>query len=177
MTTATHHLRLFGAPQLLDPRGQPVTLRTRKHLALLVYLALEAREKPLFRSALADLFWPDVREELGRHSLSQALTQFRTHLGKDSFSRSRIKVQLLNGLTTDVDPGCSKDLQPGDLALPLSGVDSGVGVSFAHWLDRARERCVRQVRTELMGRLTAARTWGTQKMPTGLLRCSMPWIR
>ena len=168
MTTATHHLRLFGAPQLLDPRGQPVTLRTRKHLALLVYLALEAREKPLFRSALADLFWPDVREELGRHSLSQALTQFRTHLGKDSFSRSRIKVQLLNGLTTDVDPGCSKDLQPGDLALPLSGVDSGVGVSFAHWLDRARERCVRQVRTELMGRLTAARNLGHSEDAYGI---------
>ena len=42
----THHLRLFGIVQLLGPNGEEIRLRTQKQIALLVFLALEARESP-----------------------------------------------------------------------------------------------------------------------------------
>ncbi len=36
-------LHCLGRPRLLAPDGRPVRLKTRKHLALLVYLAVEPR--------------------------------------------------------------------------------------------------------------------------------------
>ena len=34
-------LRVLGVPALHGPDGEPITFRTRKHFALLIYLALE----------------------------------------------------------------------------------------------------------------------------------------
>ena len=48
--------------------------------ALLAYLALESN-RPHFREALAELFWPDRPSATSRHSLSQALSALRRALG------------------------------------------------------------------------------------------------
>ena len=54
------HLRLFGPPVLVDGHGRPLSFRTRKQLALLVYLVLEARQRPAPRDLLLEFFWPAV---------------------------------------------------------------------------------------------------------------------
>ncbi|MBE0594541.1 MAG: winged helix-turn-helix domain-containing protein, partial [Gemmatimonadales bacterium] len=79
------HLRLYGYPELVDGAGTVLPFRTRKHLALLVYLALEARTRPLQRDHLIALFWGDVRERNARRSLYQALSEIRQRLGRDAF--------------------------------------------------------------------------------------------
>ena len=48
-------LKLLGVPQLLDPDGGVVLFRTRKHFALLIYLALEAGKRPVSREVLVDM--------------------------------------------------------------------------------------------------------------------------
>ncbi|HEY8035371.1 MAG TPA: BTAD domain-containing putative transcriptional regulator [Methylobacter sp.] len=44
-------------------------------MALLAYLAIETR--PHFRERLAEIFWPDMPVESGRHNLRQAVLQLR----------------------------------------------------------------------------------------------------
>jgi DNA-binding SARP family transcriptional activator len=63
-------LYLFGYPRVeLD--GSTVELDTRKTLALLAYLALEA--KTFSREALAALLWPDFEPKSAYHNLRRAL--------------------------------------------------------------------------------------------------------
>lgn len=70
-------LRLFGSPRLRR-QGREVQLHSRKTLALLGYMALEAgRDHP--RSALAQLLWSGA--ESPRHNLRQALYSLRSSLG------------------------------------------------------------------------------------------------
>ena len=40
---APRHLRCIGYPVLYSPTGEPERFRTKKHLALLTYLAIESR--------------------------------------------------------------------------------------------------------------------------------------
>src|SRR2546426_8260622 len=55
-------LRSLGGPALFTVAGEPVRFRTRKHLALLIRLALEPG-KQFTRDYLADLLWPEARSE------------------------------------------------------------------------------------------------------------------
>ncbi|MFQ5705606.1 MAG: AAA family ATPase, partial [Gemmatimonadales bacterium] len=161
--TAAYHLQLFGIPRLLDPGGAHVRLRTRKQLGLLVYLALEARNRPVGRDVLLELFWPDAAEGLARHSLSQALTAIRRELGAGAVTRAGELVRLLGPLTTDLDPAAPRGLEFGDLANPLDGVDSWAGASLAHWVDGVRTRCLKDMRVRLLNDLMAARSSGQVK--------------
>lgn len=70
-----YRLQCFGSATLFDSEGQEVHFRSRKHLALLVYLGAH-RNRSLTRPHLAALFW-DTEEQLARHSLSQALYDLR----------------------------------------------------------------------------------------------------
>ena len=62
------YLRCLGQPVLFAPTGEPIRFRTRKHLALLVYIAVDARSHR--RDRLAELFWPKVSGIEARHSLA-----------------------------------------------------------------------------------------------------------
>lgn len=150
------HLRLFGPPELHNGRGV-VRLRTRKHLALLVILALEGRARGVLRARLIDLLWPDVSGEAGRHSLSQGLTVIRRALGGAAVARGRERIRLSLSLTTDLDvldgPGLALDQ-------PLLGLETCAGPAFAHWVDAARERCLKEARVALATALSAARDSG-----------------
>ena len=59
----TFVLRRLGAPAVFTVAGEQVEFRTRKHLALLVRMALEPG-KQFTRDYLADLLWPDAPSRL-----------------------------------------------------------------------------------------------------------------
>ncbi len=61
-------LTVFGPPQLARADGTAVTLRSREHFALLVYLTVEQRHSPSSDTLLA-LLWPDVPEADARNML------------------------------------------------------------------------------------------------------------
>jgi DNA-binding SARP family transcriptional activator len=61
--------------------GTAVTFRSRKHLALLVYLAVEQRHSPS-RDTLLGLLWPEADEEAARNNLRVALADLRRGLGE-----------------------------------------------------------------------------------------------
>ncbi|WP_425144708.1 BTAD domain-containing putative transcriptional regulator [Deinococcus sp.] len=67
---------MLGVPQI-TLLGQPVTFRTRKTLALLVYLALESGLHP--RDELAELLWPG-QPDTARSALRGALHHLQTAL-------------------------------------------------------------------------------------------------
>src|SRR2546425_12694513 len=76
-------LRVLGdAEASLD--GRPITFRTRKSLAVLVYLALDPG--PHSRERLADLLWPEADLVDARASLRTALNYLRQALGPSADS-------------------------------------------------------------------------------------------
>ena len=66
-------LRTLGVPALFAPNGDPIRFRVKKHVALLVYLAVEQRNAHR-RDHLVNLLWPRASAADGRHSLSTALS-------------------------------------------------------------------------------------------------------
>jgi DNA-binding SARP family transcriptional activator/tetratricopeptide (TPR) repeat protein len=155
-----HHLRLFGRPHLLGPDGSAIPFRTGKQLALLIYLALEARNRPVSRDKLIDLFWPDVPPKSGRHSLSEALTAIRAKLGRDAVTRARKEVQLVAPLTTDLDAGAGDALSPQELRNPLEDLEQYGGHELSHWVDQVRDRCLTDIKGRLLDEVSAARSGG-----------------
>ena len=51
-----YFLKCMGYPELVGPDGRPVRIRVRKHLALLIYLAVEGRSR-VARDVLVELLW------------------------------------------------------------------------------------------------------------------------
>src|SRR5687768_12910669 len=96
-------LRCLGQPALFSPIGEPIRFRTKKHLALLVYLAVE-RGRSHRRDRLAELLWPNVSAPEARHSLATALSILRPRLGAGVLETTRDHVMLVNkGLDLDLD--------------------------------------------------------------------------
>jgi DNA-binding SARP family transcriptional activator/tetratricopeptide (TPR) repeat protein len=153
---------VFGQPALLDERRRPVPFRAKKHLALLIYLALGERERGVSRDELIELFWPDVPAARGRHSLAQALLAVRERLGSDAVPRGDQTVRLGAALDTELDllrRGETPSPQP-DFAHPLLGLDACAGSSFAHWVDAARASIANTVRALLSHAIVEARAAG-----------------
>src|SRR6266851_5406705 len=86
-------LALLGPPQVARPDGSLVAVRSRKELALLVYLAVEGQGAQR-RDTLLGLLWPDVRDSAARNSLRVALANLRQTLGDAAPSADRQMVQL-----------------------------------------------------------------------------------
>src|SRR5438874_13628301 len=141
---AQFQLQLFGSPQLVRGRSL-VRFRTKKHLAVLLYLHFEGRARPISRDRLVDLLWPDVAPAKGRHSLSQALLAIRSRLGRDAVMGGEEDVQFLAELPSDLSA-----LHRGDLttvgAEPLRGLEDCGSAEFSHWVDGARVRLTTQAR-------------------------------
>lgn len=69
-------IQSLGVPVLVDERGETIQAKTRKALAILVYL-LRVPGNSIPREALADVFWSDAPREKATQSLRQALRQLR----------------------------------------------------------------------------------------------------
>lgn len=156
--------RLFclGYPAFVGPDGEPIRLRTRKHLALLVYLAVEP-PCPHRRDRLAALFWPKAGIDEGRHSLATALSVLRARLGGDAFEAGRDTVRLRPGrVVTDVALLRSGDPLEGDIpaALFLEEFEIPHASDFGDWVDAERTRLLPLVHRQLAGRIAEARRVG-----------------
>ena len=114
-----YFLRCLGSPELRAPGGEPIRFRTRKHLALLVYLAVEPRQ-PHRRERLADLLWPDASPSEGRHSLATALSVIRGKLGPRTFESGREAVRFVaSDLEVDLDRLARGEILGDELTPPL----------------------------------------------------------
>ncbi|KPK06891.1 MAG: hypothetical protein AMS20_03830 [Gemmatimonas sp. SG8_28] len=156
----SYTLRLFGLPALLGADGVAQSLRTRKHVALLVYLVLDGVDRSTPREHLIELFWPDVPSSKGRHSLAQALSAIRRQLGAAALHRLGRTVVFVGRVPTDLEALEDDGKVPVELQHPLRGLDHLAGPSFEHWLDSTRERLRRRARDALTRQLEIARSNG-----------------
>jgi DNA-binding SARP family transcriptional activator/tetratricopeptide (TPR) repeat protein len=135
-------LKLFGVPEILDPQGVPRRLRARKQLGLLVYFSLEGRDQPVARDFLAELLWEGVPPKRARHSLEQAVSAIRGLLGARALARVAGGLRMSAALATDLDE-LGDEPEHLDVTHPLAQLDEWAGTEFAHWVERARGRCLR----------------------------------
>src|SRR3989475_645249 len=157
---AQFQLRVFGSPQLVLGDRSPVRFRTKKHLAVLLYLHFEGRVRSIPRDQLVDLLWPDVSPDKGRHSLSQALLAIRSLLGTTAVTGREQDVQLLAELPSELAILRRGQVAGVRVAQPLGGLDDCAGAEFAHWVDGARMRLKAQARDALRAALQTARVKG-----------------
>ncbi len=150
-------LRTFGAPLLTGAEGTPVRFRTRKHLALLVRLAVDPR-RPLTRDHLIDLLWGDAPAAHARHSLAQALSVLRAKLGRQHVLIQKATVALDDVVDVDVAhlDGCD-----GAVGGPfLEGFEIPRARGFEDWKDAMRARLLPRMRDCLVRQMDGRRRTG-----------------
>jgi DNA-binding SARP family transcriptional activator/tetratricopeptide (TPR) repeat protein len=149
------YLRCLGQPALFSATGEPVRFRTKKHLALLLYMAVDGRSHR--RDRLAEILWPKVSPTEARHSLATALSTLRPRLGPDALESGRDHVHLMPGcLTLDLER-----LEAGnvlgnevtgalEVAPFLDGFDIPDSAEFSHWKDRQQARLLPMIKDALV---------------------------
>jgi DNA-binding SARP family transcriptional activator len=159
------YLRCLGQPALFAATGEPIRFRTRKHLALLVYIAVENRA--LRRDRLAELLWPKVSVTEARHSLATALSILRPRLGIDALETSRDQVRLLPGnMSLDLERLEAGDVLGTDLTGPLEvatfldGFEINDSAEFTHWKDRQQARLLPIIKDALLILIDRCRRMG-----------------
>ncbi len=113
-------LFLLGPPRV-ERKGQPVTVRRRKALALLAYLALHRDGRR--RDTLATLFWPEGNQNEARTALSRHLSELKALLGDEWFQLDQETVCLVQSAdfwldVNQVDQLLAQRLDPTATALP-----------------------------------------------------------
>ncbi|WP_419857703.1 BTAD domain-containing putative transcriptional regulator [Candidatus Palauibacter irciniicola] len=139
-------LRCFGEVAASDARGARITLRSRKHMGLLLYLVAHPGTVHM-RETLADLLW-DSRDRKARHSLSQALYDIRSSIGPviavDASTvrlvpkRVTYELDAFERAFEARDHETVIDLYRGEFAPGLLNMGAD---EFERWLDGERERC------------------------------------
>lgn len=139
-------LRTLGQPALFAPNGDPLRFRVKKHLGLLVYLAVEPRV-PQRRDHLADLLWPGATAAEGRHSLATALSVLRARLGREAIETTRETIRLApDALSVDLDRLEAGDVLGDDTGPPLEvagfldGFELADADEFLRWKERQQAR-------------------------------------
>ena len=89
----SYPLRFLGTGALSDPNGQAVALRSRKQLALLVYLVSEHHTRHS-RDTLMALLWPNEARPSAQNNLRFTLSHLRT-LGETIVGPGRADCDLL----------------------------------------------------------------------------------
>jgi DNA-binding SARP family transcriptional activator/tetratricopeptide (TPR) repeat protein len=164
-----HHLRCLGPPALLAPNGEPIRFRTKKHLALLVYLAVESRRAHR-RDRLASLLWPRVEIAEARHSLATALSILRPRLGLETLETSRDHVTVHpERISLDLDRLLARDILGTeatgllDVASFLDGFDIPDAPEFAMWKDRQQARLLPTIKDALVVLIDRCRRTGDSR--------------
>jgi DNA-binding SARP family transcriptional activator/tetratricopeptide (TPR) repeat protein/type II secretory pathway predicted ATPase ExeA len=163
------YLRCLGQPALFGLAGESVRFRTRKHLALLVYLAVEGR--PSYRrDRLAEFLWPKVSIAEGRHSLATALSVLRPRLGPDALVTDRENVALAPGIVSlDVERLLAGDVLGTDISGPLQvsafldGFDITDSGEFGLWKDRQQARLLPDIKNALVVLIDRCRRTGASR--------------
>ncbi len=157
----TYRLNLLGLPELRAEDSGTIRFRTRKHLALVIYLILEASKKPVSRPRVVELFWPESEPSRGRQSLRQALTDIRARLGVDTVTTSRHEIQFHGTVLMDLDSETVSTFRTAAPPIPLEGLEQVGGLLFGQWLDLAREQILTRVRSRLSTAIKEARSSGS----------------
>ena len=141
-------LRCFGPPsaRLTGISTTPAELRWRKHVGLLIYLALSP-DHSRSRDHLVGLLWGEEPERGARKSLNMAVRRLRVALGADRL-RSETDTLVLSDEALDVDALRFQARAPDapDEALPLlrgeflEGFHIKDAPGFEDWMMRERER-------------------------------------
>jgi DNA-binding SARP family transcriptional activator/tetratricopeptide (TPR) repeat protein len=163
------YLRCLGLPGFFTPGGDPVRFRTKKHLALLVYLAVESRRFHS-RDNLAELLWPGARTAEARHSLATALSVLRPRLGGEALQSTREQVMLAAGhVRLDLERLLAGDVlgsevtSPLDVANFLDGFEIPDAREFTLWKDRQQARLLPAIKDALVVLIDRCRRTGDSR--------------
>ena len=158
----TFFLKCMGYPELRRPDGRPVRVKVRKHLGVLLYLAVEGRHQ-CSRDVLVDLLWGSAPPHDGRHSLSTALSFLRAILGKGAIEGTSTSVRFDRAaVTLDLDllrNGLNGNGSGGILADDSFLADFSIADSpgFMHWRDGHQARLLPVIQGALRQRIDEAR--------------------
>lgn len=159
-------LTVLGPPELHAPNGDPVRLRTRKHFALLIYLAIEPAVAHR-RDKLASLLWSRADISEARHSLATALSLLRTRIGADAFDTTRNAIRLLPGaVISDLavlerdDPASANGATIGPF---LEEFDIDDAPEFQQWKDVQRAHLLPMLHRALVVRIDYSRRHGDSR--------------
>jgi DNA-binding SARP family transcriptional activator len=148
-------LQCLGLPKLADAGGHEVRIRVRKHLAILVYLAVEGRSVHR-RDRLVELLWPRAPVKQARQSFATALSVLRSRLGADGIESTHDHLRLRPGwLSLDIDRLESGNILGDDLTLPLevdgflNGFEVDDAPEFGIWQDSQQARLLPLIQTGL----------------------------
>jgi DNA-binding SARP family transcriptional activator len=140
-------LYCFGVPTAhLDGAPAPPDVLRRKHLALLVYLALSP-DRRRTRAHLVGVLWPETGEAQARHSLNEAIRRLRPCVGEARLASHGDAIVLSEaGLEVDVlrfdalqerSPADAARLLRGDF---LEGFMVEGAPAFEEWAAQERDR-------------------------------------
>lgn len=166
---AQPYLRCLGRPALYSPLGEPIRFRTKKHLAVLIYLAVEGRRVHR-RDRLAELFWPSVPVAEARHSLATALSILRPRVGTGVIEADRDHVLLTSGrIAIDLERLMDGNVlgteteTPLEIAGFLDGFDIPDSGEFGMWKDRQQARLLPKIMSAFGILIESARRHGDTK--------------
>jgi DNA-binding SARP family transcriptional activator len=148
-------LKLFGSVALEDREGRSVqsVLQQPKRFALLAYIALEGRGRPVRRETLRGIFWPEVPEAQARHALNQSIHYLRRSLGHQALTSDSMEdIGVAPGAVACDAVQFSELLARGELREALAHYDGellpGCYVpdtpEFERWLEEQRDALRRQ---------------------------------
>lgn len=166
---SSRYLRCLGQPALFAANGEPIRFRTKKHLALLVFLAVESRRAHR-RDRLAEFLWPDAPLAEARHSLATALSVLRPRLGVEALDTTRDHVALLVGrVSLDLDRLIAGDVLgeetsgPLEVAAFLEGFEIPGAREFGLWKDRQQARLLPAIKDALVVLIDRCRRTGATR--------------
>jgi DNA-binding SARP family transcriptional activator/tetratricopeptide (TPR) repeat protein len=165
----SYYLKLLGFPELRRADGRPVKLKVRKHLALLIYLVVDAREH-YYRDELAELLWPEVPEANSRHSLSMAFSVLRSLFGPGCVQGNHAVVRFaFPGLSLDLEQLESGEVL-GNATRPTLEVDAFLrdfqiedAPAFQHWRDRRNAQLLPMTQAGILILIDQARRSGDMR--------------
>jgi len=142
-------IQSLGGVRIQDSSGDTIRLRSRKHVALLVYLAASGR-RVYTRDSLARLLW-ETSLDRARHSLSQAIYDLRRNLPGTIGSATGDAVHLETSAFRLDAVEFEQALKAGELSLaidlyrgPFADNLARVGTDdFERWLEAERIRLAR----------------------------------